>query len=69
MFEIKTVKTQKRNRNIRKLIGKKIFHKENVEKNYFFVEFVEKTVYFRWKMCYTIATISICVCTQIYYYM
>ena len=45
---------------------KKIFHKENVEKIDFFVEFVEKTVYFRRKMCYTITTINICVKTQIY---
>lgn len=60
---------QKRNEDGRKQTGKKIFHKENVEKSNLFVKNVEKTVYFRPKMCYTIITISICVSTQIYYYM
>ena len=43
------------------MIGKKIIHRKNVENVDFFVEFVEKTVYFRRKMCYNIITISICV--------
>jgi len=47
MFKKRTTKTQKRNGILWKKIGKKIFHKENVEKIDFFVEFVEKTVYFR----------------------
>ena len=69
MFKIRKVKSQKRSGKKEKLIGKKIIHRENVEKVDFFVEFVEKTVYFQWKMCYTIITISICVLAQFYYYM
>ena len=39
---------------------------QNVEKIDFLKGFVEKTVYFRRKMCYTITTINICVKTHIY---